>query len=130
MKRILISVLALGILGAAGFALFAWRPAIAPITAPSPASFAPSLVAQGEVLASAGYCAVCHTAAGGQPLAGGYAMATPFGTIYSTNITPDTKTGIGTRTWIMRGARRSSAACKDGSYLAIASQSARCRSEL
>jgi mono/diheme cytochrome c family protein len=38
---------------------------------------------------------VCHTKSGGQPFAGGYAMTTPFGTIYSTNITPDPDSGIG-----------------------------------
>jgi mono/diheme cytochrome c family protein len=52
-------------------------------------------VAKGEVLAGAGYCAVCHTRAGGQVYAGGYGLHTPFGTIYSSNITPDPDTGIG-----------------------------------
>lgn len=75
--------------------VFAWRPAIAEIAPPAQTRFAPALVARGEALASAGYCASCHTAKGGKPLAGGYAMATPFGTIYSTNITPDPETGIG-----------------------------------
>ena len=63
---------------------------------PAPGSFAPELVARGEALAGGGYCAECHTAKGGQKFAGGYAMATPFGVIYSTNITPDPETGIGT----------------------------------
>ena len=40
-------------------------------------------------------CAACHTAEGGPELAGGHAFATPFGTFYSSNITPDPKTGIG-----------------------------------
>ena len=57
-------------------------------------SFAPELVAKGEALAGGGYCAACHTARGGEKFAGGYAMATPFGVIYSTNITPDPETGI------------------------------------
>jgi mono/diheme cytochrome c family protein len=82
-------------LGLVGFTVFAWRPAIAEIAPPAAGSFAPALVAKGEVLASAGYCSSCHTAKGGQPFAGGYAMATQFGTIYSTNITPDPETGIG-----------------------------------
>lgn len=42
-----------------------------------------------------GDCAVCHTAKGGKPFAGGLPLATPFGTIYATNITPDPETGIG-----------------------------------
>lgn len=50
---------------------------------------------RGEYLARAGDCVACHTKAGGEPFAGGLSMATPIGTIYSTNITPDKKTGIG-----------------------------------
>jgi mono/diheme cytochrome c family protein len=52
-------------------------------------------VTRGEYLVRAGGCFSCHTAAGGQKLAGGRALATPFGTFYSPNITPDTETGIG-----------------------------------
>ncbi|MGH8713184.1 MAG: c-type cytochrome [Casimicrobiaceae bacterium] len=52
-------------------------------------------VQRGRYLVEAGDCAACHTADGGQPLAGGRAVPTPFGTIYSTNITPDKETGIG-----------------------------------
>jgi mono/diheme cytochrome c family protein len=51
-------------------------------------------VARGEYLVRAGGCFSCHTAPGGAPLAGGRALATPFGTFYSPNITPDA-TGIG-----------------------------------
>jgi mono/diheme cytochrome c family protein len=54
-----------------------------------------SQVQQGEYLARAGDCVACHTAPTGQLFAGGLAMPTPFGTIYSTNITPDLETGIG-----------------------------------
>jgi mono/diheme cytochrome c family protein len=61
-----------------------------------PASLAgASLVARGEYLARAADCMGCHTAAGGEPYAGGLAIRTPFGTLYSPNITPDRKTGIG-----------------------------------
>ncbi|MFP3617627.1 cytochrome c, partial [Paraburkholderia sp. SIMBA_050] len=42
-----------------------------------------------------GDCVVCHTAKDGKPFAGGLPLATPFGTIYATNITPDADTGIG-----------------------------------
>jgi mono/diheme cytochrome c family protein len=52
-------------------------------------------IARGRYLVAAGDCAACHTADGGQPFAGGRAIPTPFGTIYSTNITPDADTGIG-----------------------------------
>ncbi len=54
-----------------------------------------ALIARGKYLADAGDCAACHTEPGGKPFAGGQPFATPIGTIYSTNITPDTATGIG-----------------------------------
>jgi mono/diheme cytochrome c family protein len=53
------------------------------------------LVKRGEYLARAADCVVCHTAPGGAPYAGGVAIPLPFGTLYSTNITPDKDTGIG-----------------------------------
>lgn len=52
-------------------------------------------IKQGEYLARAGDCVACHTAPGGKLFAGGRAMPTPFGTLYSSNITPDAETGIG-----------------------------------
>ncbi|WP_221624936.1 cytochrome c [Burkholderia cepacia] len=52
-------------------------------------------IARGEYLARAGDCIACHTAEGGPPFAGGLPMQTPFGTIVSSNITPDNGTGIG-----------------------------------
>jgi mono/diheme cytochrome c family protein len=52
-------------------------------------------VQQGLYLARAGDCIACHTAPTGRLFAGGLPMPTPFGTIYSTNITPDPETGIG-----------------------------------
>lgn len=56
-----------------------------------------ALVTKGEYLAKAADCMPCHTALnGGQPFAGGLALNTPFGAIYSRNITSDTGTGIGT----------------------------------
>jgi mono/diheme cytochrome c family protein len=116
-KKLLIAVVALGGLGLAGFGALAWQPAIAPVV-PAPAgSFAPELVAKGEALAGGGYCAACHTAKGGQAFAGGYAMATPFGVIYSTNITPDPETGIGT--WSEAAFRRAihEGVSRDGSHL-------------
>jgi mono/diheme cytochrome c family protein len=54
-----------------------------------------SLIERGEYLARAADCAACHTAEGGMPYAGGRAFVLPFGTLYSTNITPDKDTGIG-----------------------------------
>lgn len=49
----------------------------------------------GRYLVAAGNCFSCHTRAGGEPFSGGVPFETPFGTIYSTNITPDPDTGIG-----------------------------------
>ncbi len=54
-----------------------------------------ALVTKGEYSARAGDCIACHTNPGGALFAGGRPMATPFGTIYSSNITPDRETGIG-----------------------------------
>ncbi|WP_457351699.1 c-type cytochrome [Sphingomonas sp. UYP23] len=117
LKRVLIGIVGCIAVALAALCIFAWRPAIAEIAPPAPASFAPALIAQGEVLASAGYCASCHTAKGSKPFAGGYAMATPFGTIYSTNITPDAATGIGA--WSEPAFRRAmhEGVARDGAHL-------------
>jgi len=53
------------------------------------------VVKRGEYLARAADCMVCHTGPGGEQYAGGLAIRLPFGTLYSTNITPDKATGIG-----------------------------------
>jgi len=54
-----------------------------------------SQIMRGRYLVSAGDCAGCHTAERGTAFAGGRPIPTPFGTIYSANITPDSQTGIG-----------------------------------
>jgi mono/diheme cytochrome c family protein len=54
-----------------------------------------ALIQRGRHLVDAGDCVACHTAKGGKPFAGGRPIVTPFGTIYSLNITPDRETGIG-----------------------------------
>jgi mono/diheme cytochrome c family protein len=55
-----------------------------------------SLIERGEYLARAADCMVCHTTPGGKEYAGGLGFKLPFGTLYSTNITADKETGIGT----------------------------------
>jgi len=61
-----------------------------------PASLAQaSAVERGAYLAKAADCMVCHTTQGGKEYAGGLGFKLPFGTLYSTNITPDKETGIG-----------------------------------
>ena len=54
-----------------------------------------SLISKGEYLARAGDCIACHTNPGGRLFAGNRPMPTPFGTLYSSNITPDPRNGIG-----------------------------------
>ena len=116
-KKLLFGVVVLACLGLAGFGVLAWQPVIAPIVPPDAKTFAPELIAKGEALAGGGYCAACHTAKGGERFAGGYAMETPFGVIYSTNITPDRETGIGT--WSEAAFRRAmhEGVSRDGSHL-------------
>lgn len=52
-------------------------------------------IARGRYLTQAADCEACHTDENGTPFAGGRAFKTPFGTLYSPNITPDAQTGIG-----------------------------------
>lgn len=62
---------------------------------PAPAD---QMVLKGQYLAIAADCAACHTTKGGAPFAGGYAIASPMGVIWSTNITPSKQHGIGNYT--------------------------------
>jgi mono/diheme cytochrome c family protein len=73
--------------------------------------------ADGEYLARAADCVACHSIPGGKAFAGGLKMGTPLGAIYSTNITPDSETGIGSYTLAdFEGAVRQGIA-KDGRHL-------------
>lgn len=82
-----------------------WQSALPALASPPPPnSFDQKLVAKGAQLAAMGDCAVCHTVPGGKPYAGGLPIASQFGTLYSTNITPDHETGIGT--WSEEAFRR------------------------
>ncbi|MCZ2498545.1 c-type cytochrome [Xylophilus sp. Kf1] len=89
--------LALGAAGAAALAATAWpaRPALPLTDGPDLSVFSAQAVERGRRVAAAGDCVVCHTAPGGAAHAGGLGLPTPFGTVYSTNITPDPATGIG-----------------------------------
>jgi len=80
--------LALGLVGLLGLSLANAIPAGAQGTTYT-------TIERGRYLVNAGDCASCHTDQGGKPYAGGLAVPTPFGVIYSTNITPDPTTGIG-----------------------------------
>ena len=108
--RRILAMLAIVIV-AAGIAVFsiAWRPSISAITAPARESFATADISRGAELSALGDCVVCHTTRNGRPFAGGRGVQTPFGTVFSTNITPDSETGIGR--WSLPAFRR---AMRDG----------------
>jgi mono/diheme cytochrome c family protein len=93
--RILAIVAVICIAAVAGLAMSAWHSAIAPIARPGANAFNAGQIERGAELAALGDCSTCHTVPGGRPFAGGYGVPTPFGTVYSTNITPDETTGIG-----------------------------------
>lgn len=81
---------------AAGVAL--WLALPPGITAPEPDAATltdPARIEQGRYIARLGDCVACHTEPGGAPLAGGRALETPMGTLWSTNITPAARTGLG-----------------------------------
>ena len=103
-RSIAIGTLGVAVLGAGGFLAYAYEPEIPPVAADHPDGFDAETVERGRVLAAAGYCSTCHTAEGGAPFAGNYPMDTGFGTVYSTNITPDVETGIGA--WSQAAFRR------------------------
>jgi mono/diheme cytochrome c family protein len=110
-------VAALVVPGAVAAFAVAWRPAIAAIDPPAPQFFDTALVKRGRELAAIGNCTTCHTMRGGKDFAGGLPVPTPFGTIYSSNITPDAETGIGR--WPEAAFRRAmrSGVARDGQHL-------------
>ena len=110
-RGIIVAVIAIGAIVVAGVAWIAGGPgpmgfaggrkvALADYRAANPTGVPAELaqaspVKRGEYLARAADCLVCHTAPGGKDFAGGLGFKLPFGTLYSTNITPDKDTGIG-----------------------------------
>jgi nicotinate dehydrogenase subunit B len=95
-RRSVLAAIAAGVAAIVGIAaaVLPWR-SIAPIARPDASVYSAATIARGRQLTALGDCAVCHTAANGVINAGGRPLETPFGTIYSTNITPDPETGIG-----------------------------------
>ena len=96
--RWLQGLLVLLVAGLAALAWVAWMNVRgeSPLTAPTEAFVAtPQQVERGAYLARAGNCAACHTARGGAAYAGGVGIATPFGTVFTSNLTPDPQTGLG-----------------------------------
>jgi len=94
MRRWLGRLLGLALLGLLGYAAFAFFWGV-PSVAERPTATDAETIAAGKYLAAAGDCTSCHTAEGGEKYAGGYPIETPFGRLYSSNITPDPETGIG-----------------------------------
>ena len=114
LSRVLVAIVVIAVLAVAAAVWF--------VRGPSPLAFAPGTtvalsdyhdanptgvpaslaqadqVTRGEYLARAADCTACHSAPGGKQLAGGLGFKLPFGTLYSTNITPDKDTGIGNYT--------------------------------
>ncbi len=104
-----------GLLGVA-IALIGWRTVIAPVSLATANVYSPATIERGRQLAALGNCVGCHTADDGLLNAGGRALDTPFGKIYSTNLTPDA-TGIGN--WSLPAFTRAmrEGISRDGHYL-------------
>jgi nicotinate dehydrogenase subunit B len=79
--------------------------------------YAQATIERGRQLAAAGNCAGCHTAPGGMPNAGGLAMQTPFGRVYTTNLTPDAQTGLGLWTYAAFERAMREGISRDGRHL-------------
>ena len=94
-KKIVVGGAALVVIVAAAGLALTHQGEIAPQASLPTADFTPQQIAKGKLLAAMGDCAVCHTAPNGKTNAGGLPMPSSFGTIYTTNITPDMQTGIG-----------------------------------
>ena len=102
-KKILAGVVGVGALVFAGALAYALVPTETRDIGAGPQLAAGSaeekqLVEAGRYVAVASDCIACHTAPGGKDFAGGRGIESPIGTMYSTNITPDQKTGIGAYT--------------------------------
>ncbi|MFG6430532.1 c-type cytochrome [Roseateles sp. LYH14W] len=85
MKRLLIALALLAMPAVVAFGLLAWQ---RNLTDATPPSTTPVSLERGAYLAAVGNCAGCHTARGGERLAGGRPIPTPFGTVFSSNLTP------------------------------------------
>ncbi|HBE9081922.1 cytochrome c [Serratia fonticola] len=89
-----LGALAVAIIVAVG-GIATWQPEMVQTEPLNTRNFSQAQIEKGERLAALGDCAVCHTRPGGERNTGGLAMEIPFGTIYTSNITPDLETGIG-----------------------------------
>ena len=94
-SRIVAGIVAIVLLGGAARLCDRVAPGDCRDRASRAAAFDAALVKRGRDLAAIGNCNDCHTVRGGRSFAGGLPVPTPFGTIFSSNITPDAETGIG-----------------------------------
>ena len=95
LRRLGLGLLAwVALLALATAGVWAWQRAELPLTEPGSAAGVDA-AERGAYLARVGHCEGCHTARGGAPYAGGRAVATPFGPVYASNLTPDAATGLG-----------------------------------
>jgi len=111
------TALAVVVILVAGFAWALRQPEMARIARPDPQSFDQKLVERGRVLSGFGDCTACHSRDDGAPFAGNFPLRTPFGVIYTSNITPDPETGIGA--WSKEAFRRAlkEGVSRDGTHL-------------
>jgi mono/diheme cytochrome c family protein len=95
LRGFLLGILAVIVVVILGGLAWVWRPEIAPISAGQESNQDKQVVQHGAALAAIGNCNDCHVSNSGKSYAGGKSIPTPFGTIFSSNITPDVETGIG-----------------------------------
>lgn len=94
-KKVLSIIVILGVVVVGGMWFYAASPTTTRPVVPSTAENDHDLIEAGRYVAIASDCAACHSKPGGAPFAGGLPLASPIGTIYSSNITPDATNGIG-----------------------------------
>lgn len=94
LRRLLIAVLLLALLAVGLLWHLNYNDGV-DIAAAEPIAADAGVLERGAYLARTGNCLACHTSRGGVPAAGGRPIATPFGTVYTSNLTPDPDTGIG-----------------------------------
>lgn len=98
MKALLRSLVFVVVLAALAYGWLRWshfKDGVDVNDATPPAGDATALIQRGAYLARIGNCLACHTARGGAPAAGGLPVRTPYGTVFTSNLTPDAQTGIG-----------------------------------
>lgn len=98
MKKLLSSLFVIAVVALGVVLGVAFWPTSTPKLAADTSTDQAALIEKGRYLADAGDCTACHTAKGGKPFAGGLPIASPIGTLYSSNITPDKASGIGSYT--------------------------------